>query len=64
MTIKNIAVFCGSSTGFNNIYAEQAALLGKHFAEKNIGLVYGGGKIGLMGVLADAVYGTMEALPV
>lgn len=55
MTIKNIAVFCGSSTGFNKIYTQQAALLGRHFAKKNIGLIYGGGKVGLMGAIANAV---------
>jgi len=53
--MKRIAVFCGSSIGFNTIYAEDAKRLGHYFAEHNIGLVYGGGKIGMMGVLADAV---------
>ncbi len=55
MNIRNIAVFCGSSKGYNQIYAEQAALLGKHFAKNKIGLIYGGGKVGLMGILANAV---------
>ena len=53
--MKRIAVFCGSSIGFNAIYAKDAKDLGKYFSEKNIGLVYGGGKIGLMGVLADTI---------
>jgi len=53
--MKRIAVFCGSSIGFNSIYAEDAKNLGLYMAENNIGLVYGGGKIGIMGVIADAV---------
>lgn len=53
--MKRIAVFCGSSVGFNTIYKEGAIALGHYFAKNNIGLVYGGGKIGIMGVLADAV---------
>ncbi len=53
--MKNIAVFCGSSVGFNNTYKKAAHKVGLYFAKKNIGLVYGGGKIGMMGVLADAL---------
>lgn len=53
--MKRVAVFCGSSIGFNPIYAEEAKKLGSYLAKNNIGLVYGGGKIGMMGVLADAV---------
>ena len=53
--MKKIAVFCGSSLGFNEIYKNDAIKLGNYFAENNIGLVYGGGKIGMMGVLADAI---------
>jgi uncharacterized protein (TIGR00730 family) len=53
--MKKIAVFCGSSLGFNEIYKNDAVKLGKYFAENNIGLVYGGGKIGMMGVLADRI---------
>ena len=53
--MKRIAVFCGSSIGFNSVYAEGAKNLGIYFSEKKIGLVYGGGKIGLMGVLADTI---------
>jgi uncharacterized protein (TIGR00730 family) len=53
--MKRIAVFCGSSIGFNTIYAKEAKKLGYYLAQKNIGLVYGGGKIGLMGTIADAV---------
>jgi len=53
--MKRIAVFCGSSIGFNNQYADDAKELGTYMAKNNIGLVYGGGKIGMMGVLADTV---------
>ena len=53
--MKRIAVFCGSSIGFNAIYAKDAKDLGRYLSEKKIGLVYGGGKIGLMGVLADTI---------
>ena len=53
--MKKIAVFCGSSLGFNEIYKNDAIKLGNYFAENNIGLVYGGGKIGMMGVLADTI---------
>ena len=53
--MERIAVFCGSSTGFNRIYANEAKKLGVYMATNNIGLVYGGGKIGIMGALADSV---------
>jgi uncharacterized protein (TIGR00730 family) len=51
--MKRITVFCGSSTGKNRKYSEQAFQLGKILAQKNIGVVYGGAKIGLMGAVAD-----------
>ncbi len=53
--MKKIVVFCGSSLGYNPIYKETAIALGNYFTENNIGLVYGGGKIGMMGVLADTI---------
>jgi uncharacterized protein (TIGR00730 family) len=53
--MKKVAVFCGSSIGFNEIYRNEAIKLGNHFIEKNISLVYGGGKIGMMGILADTI---------
>jgi len=53
--MKKVVVFCGSSVGFNAVYKEAAIELGKYFANNNIELVYGGGKIGMMGVLADTV---------
>ncbi len=51
--INRIAVFCGSSGGNNPVYAQEARNLMQHFIQRNIGLVYGGGKVGLMGVLAE-----------
>ena len=53
--MKKIVVFCGSSLGFNPIYKEAAIELGNYFTNNSIGLVYGGGKIGMMGVLADTI---------
>ena len=53
MRNKRIAVFCGSAKGNDPVYAESAIELGKTFVTNNIGLVYGGGSIGLMGVIAD-----------
>lgn len=52
--MKSICVFCGSSMGTNKTYRETAASFGKLLAEHNITLVYGGGKVGLMGVMADS----------
>ena len=51
----NVCVFCGSSTGQNPVYADAATSLGRLLAEQSHSLVYGGGNVGLMGVLADAV---------
>lgn len=51
--MKRITVFCGSSFGTEEIYKEQAELLGKTLAKQNIGLVYGGANVGLMGAVAD-----------
>ncbi|MCF6168977.1 TIGR00730 family Rossman fold protein [Lutibacter sp.] len=53
--MKKIAVFCGASLGFNEVYKNDAIKLGAYFAKQNIGLVYGGGKMGMMGVLADSI---------
>lgn len=51
--MKRITVFCGSSFGIEEIYKEQAELLGKTLAKQNIALVYGGANVGLMGAVAD-----------
>jgi uncharacterized protein (TIGR00730 family) len=53
--IKRICVFCGSYSGAREVYGEQARALGRGMAERGIGLVYGGGGIGMMGAVADAV---------
>ena len=54
MNHSSIAVFCGSSTGFDPTYAQTAARVGQLLAGRNIELIYGAGNVGLMGVLADA----------
>ena len=53
--MKRIAVFCGSSKGFSDDYSKQAILLGEYFSKNQIAMVYGGGKIGIMGVIADTM---------
>jgi uncharacterized protein (TIGR00730 family) len=53
--LKRICVFCGSSVGARPAYKQAAQRLGQLMAESGIGLVFGGGCIGLMGVVADAV---------
>lgn len=53
--IKSISVFCGSSIGNNPVYKQAAEELGHLLAEHDITLVYGGGNIGMMGAIADAV---------
>ena len=52
--MKRVTVFCGSSEGSNPLYAQAAGLLGQAIGKRGLVLVYGGGRIGLMGVLADA----------
>ena len=54
-TFKRICVFCGSSHGANPAYVDAAKNVGSELARRSIGLVYGGGNVGLMGVVADAV---------
>lgn len=53
--MRRLCVFCGSSTGNQPAYAEAARALGALLARRGIGLVYGGGNVGLMGIIADAV---------
>jgi len=53
--INKLAIFCGSKTGKNTLYAQHATQLAYVLAENNIELIYGGGKSGLMGVVADTV---------
>ncbi|MDF3864536.1 TIGR00730 family Rossman fold protein [Pseudomonas denitrificans (nom. rej.)] len=54
MTLRSICVFCGASPGATPIYQEAAEALGRHLAENGIQLVYGGGAVGLMGMVANA----------
>ena len=52
--MKRICVFCGSRVGTKPVYSEWALSLGSWIGQNKQGLVYGGGSIGLMGILADA----------
>jgi uncharacterized protein (TIGR00730 family) len=51
---RNVCIFCGSAAG-SKLYQDIARRLGEELAKSNVSVVYGGGNIGLMGVLADAV---------
>lgn len=53
--MKSICVFCGSSPGANGAYAQAARSFGELLVKNDITLIFGGGKVGLMGQLADAV---------
>lgn len=52
--MKSIGIFCGSSAGKHPLYLETARLVGRTLAQQGVALVYGGGKVGLMGAVADA----------
>lgn len=52
--MKRIAVYCGSATPSNPTFIDSARDVGRRLAELSIGVVYGGGKLGLMGAVADA----------
>jgi uncharacterized protein (TIGR00730 family) len=52
--VRRMCVFCGSSSGTRPIYVQAAQTVGRLLAERGIELVYGGGKVGLMGAVADA----------
>jgi hypothetical protein len=52
--LSSACVFCGSNGGADPIYLERAAEVGRSLAERGIRLVYGGGKVGMMGAVADA----------
>lgn len=54
MSLKSVCVFCGASAGTNPAYREAAIALGRSLAERKLTLIYGGGGVGLMGVVADA----------
>lgn len=55
VVLRRVCVFAGSSPGASSCYADAAARLGSTLAGQGIGLVYGGGRVGLMGSVADAV---------
>ena len=55
MSFQRLCIFCGSSMGYRPEYRSAAVTLGEIFVERGIELVYGGGNIGLMGVVADTV---------
>ena len=55
LDLKRLCVFCGSSSGFDAVYRQAAVDLGQLVAAQRIELVYGGGRVGLMGAIADAV---------
>ena len=52
--MKSIGIFCGSSAGEHPLYLDTARLVGRTLAQQGLALVYGGGKVGLMGAVADA----------
>jgi uncharacterized protein (TIGR00730 family) len=52
--LRRICVYCGSSSGNDPIFLEAAQAMGRGLAEANLELVYGGGRVGLMGAIADA----------
>lgn len=53
--MQRLAVYCGSNHGADARYADAARELGREMAARSIGLVYGGGRLGLMGAIADAI---------
>ena len=58
MSFSSIAVFCGSSDAVHAEYKAGARALGRLLGERGIEVVYGGGRVGLMGALADGARGT------
>jgi uncharacterized protein (TIGR00730 family) len=52
--MRAVCVYCGSNAGARPVYAERAAILGTRLAREGLALVYGGGNVGLMGIVADA----------
>lgn len=54
LDMDRICVYCGSSEGARPAYRDAAERLGRTLADRNLGLVYGGGDVGLMGTVADA----------
>ena len=52
--MKSVAIYCGSSSGNQPLYIQQAQAMGTELAQRGLTLVYGGGRVGLMGTVADA----------
>ncbi|MDQ2893613.1 MAG: TIGR00730 family Rossman fold protein [Pseudomonadota bacterium] len=52
--MKRIAIYCGSATPGDTAYIDHAHMVGRTLAERGIGVVYGGGRLGLMGAIADS----------
>ncbi|WP_066662167.1 MULTISPECIES: TIGR00730 family Rossman fold protein [unclassified Sphingomonas] len=52
--MKRLAVYCGSATPADPVYIENARFVGRTLAQRGIGVVYGGGRLGLMGAIADS----------
>lgn len=52
--MQRVCIYCGSSPGVNPVYAETARALAHRLVERGLGLVYGGGHVGLMGLIADS----------
>lgn len=57
LRFRNLCVFCGSSGGRDPVYTQTASRVGRLLAERGIGVVYGGGRIGMMGAVAEAALG-------
>ena len=55
MNIKRLAVYCGSAAGSDPRFADAAREMGEAIVERGLELVYGGGRLGLMGIIADTV---------
>lgn len=63
--MKNISVFCGAHSGKNPIFAEEAKKMGELIAQKGINVVFGGGNVGLMGIVsAAAIDNGVEAIAI
>ena len=52
--MKRLAIYCGSATPADSVYIDTARAIGRTLAERGIGVVYGGGRLGLMGAIADS----------
>jgi len=55
MKLKQVVIFCASSPGHESIFMESARMVGEALVTRGINLVYGGGRVGLMGAIADSV---------